>query len=109
FVAPRAVRNQMHKINEIDLYSVDCYIVNGETGVQMIEWAKQAIATNSLFVVLFHGFGGGNSLNVSFPAHREFLQFLKKNQKDIWIAPMLNVAEYIKTWQANNKTVKTAR
>lgn len=104
FVAARAVRNQMHKINEIDLYNVDCYMVNGETGAQMIEWAKKAIETNSLLVILFHGVGGGNSLNVSLPAHREFLQYLKKNEKDIWIAPMLEVAEYIKTWQAKNKT-----
>ena len=99
FVAARAVRNQMHKINEIDLLNVDCYMVNGETGAQMIEWAKKAMETNSLLVILFHGVGGGNSLNVSLPAHREFLQYLKKNEKDIWIAPMLEVAEYIKTRQ----------
>lgn len=104
FVAARAVRNQMHKINEVDLYNVDCYMVNGETGTQMIEWAKKAMQTNSLLVILFHGVGGGNALNASIPAHREFLQFLKKNETDIWIAPMLNVAEYIKTWQAGNKT-----
>jgi peptidoglycan-N-acetylglucosamine deacetylase len=106
FVAARAVRNQMHKINEIDLYNVDCYMVNGETGAQMIDWAKKAIETNSLLVVLFHGVGGGNGLDVSLPAHREFLQFLKKNEKEIWIAPMLKVAEHIKTWQANNKTMQ---
>ena len=100
FVAARAVRNEMHKINEVDLYNVDCYIVNGETGEQMIEWVKKAMETNSLLVILFHGVGGGNSLNVSLPAHREFLQFLKKNEKDIWIAPMLQVAEYIKAYQA---------
>ncbi len=103
FVAARAVRNQMHKISEVDLYNVDCYMVNGETGPQMIDWAKKAIETNSLLVILFHGVGGGNGLNVSLPAHREFLQYLKKNEKDIWIAPMLKVAEYIKTWQTNNK------
>jgi peptidoglycan/xylan/chitin deacetylase (PgdA/CDA1 family) len=105
FVAARAVRNQMHKINEVDLYNVDCYMVNGETGAQMIEWAKKAMETNSLLVVLFHGVGGGNGLNVELPAHREFLQYLKKNEKDIWIAPMLDVAEYIKTWQAKNKRI----
>ena len=96
FVAARAVRNQMHKINEIDLYNVDCYLVNGETGAQMIDWVKKAIETNSLLVILFHGVGGGNALNVSVPAHREFLQYLKKNEKDIWIAPMIDVAENIK-------------
>ena len=101
FVAARAVRNQMHKINEIDLYNVDCYMVNGETGTQLIEWAKQAMETNSLLVILFHGVNGGNSLNVSLQAHSQFLHFLKQNEKDIWIAPMIEVAEYIKKWQTS--------
>ena len=100
FVAARAVCAQMHKISEVDLYNVDCYMVNGETGAQMIEWAKKAMETNSLLVILFHGVGGGNVLNVSLSAHREFLQFLKKNEKDIWITPMLVVAEYIKKYQS---------
>jgi len=99
FVAARAVRAEMHKINEIDLLNVDCYMVNGETGAQIIEWAKKAMETNSLLVILFHGVGGGNALNVSLSAHREFLQYLKKNEKDIWIATMLEVAEYIKNSQ----------
>ena len=103
FVAARAVRNQMHKINEIDLYNVDCYMVNGETSAQMIEWVKKATETNSLLVILFHGVGGGNALNVSIPAHREFLQYLKLNKKDIWIAPMLKVAEHIKKYQSQVK------
>lgn len=103
FVAARAVRNQMHKIKEIDLYNVDCYMVNGETGSQLIEWAKKAMGSNSLLVILFHGVGGGNALNVSLPAHREFLQFLKKNQQDIWIAPMIDVAEHIRKYQSLNK------
>ena len=102
FAAARAVRAEMHKINEIDLYNVDCYMVNGETGEQMIEWVKKAVATNSLLVILFHGVGGGNALNVSLPAHRELLQFLKQNEKDIWIAPMVDIAEHIKTWQTEH-------
>jgi peptidoglycan/xylan/chitin deacetylase (PgdA/CDA1 family) len=96
FVAARAVRNEMHKIHEIDLLNMDCYMVNGETGMQMIDWVKKATETNSLLVILFHGVGGGNALNVSIPAHRELLQYLKNNEKEIWIAPMIDVAEYIK-------------
>jgi peptidoglycan-N-acetylglucosamine deacetylase len=102
FVAARAVRNEMHKINEIDLYNVDCFVVNGETGAQLIEWAKKAMETNSLLVILFHGVGGGNSLNVSPAAHREFLIFLKQNEKDIMIAPMINVSDYIRSTQHMN-------
>jgi len=102
FVAARAVRNQMHKINEIDLYNTDCYMVNGQTGPDLIEWAKKAIESNSLLVILFHGVGGGNALNVDTAAHRQFLIWLKQNQKDIWIAPMLEVAEYIKQSRVNS-------
>jgi peptidoglycan/xylan/chitin deacetylase (PgdA/CDA1 family) len=100
FVAARAVRNEMHKIDQIDLYNVDCYMVNSNTAEQMEEWVKKAEETNSLLVILFHGVGGGNSLNVTLPEHSKFLHWLKQNQKDIWIAPMIDVAEYIKNYQS---------
>lgn len=106
FTAARAVRNQLHKINEVDLYNVDCYMVNGETGSQMVEWAKKAMETNSLLVILFHGVGGGNALNVDLAAHREILEFLKQHEKDIMIAPMITVAEHIKSWQSNDKAAR---
>ena len=102
FVAARAVRNEMHTIDKIDLYNVDCYMVNNNTAGQMIEWVKKAMNDNALLVILFHGVGGGNSLNVSLPEHRLFLQYLKQNQKDIWIAPMIEVAGYIKNYQTKN-------
>ena len=103
FVAARVVNNQMHPINEIDLYQTDCYVVNGESGSQLIEWVKKAMATHSLLVILFHGVGGGNALNVSLSAHREFLQYLKQNEKDIMIATMIETADYIRGWQTENK------
>lgn len=100
FVAARTVRNQMHTIDKVNLYDVDCYMVNNHTGAQMIAWVKQAMESNSLLVILFHGVGGGSGLDVSLPAHRELLQFLKTQEKDIWVAPMLEVAEHIKSYQA---------
>lgn len=103
FVAARAVRNEMHKINEVNLYNVDCYMVNNHTALQMIEWVKKAMETNSLLVILFHGVGGGNALNVAITEHRAFLNYLKQNEKDLWIAPMLEVAEHIKKSQAGSQ------
>ena len=100
FVAARAVRNEMHKINEIDLYNVDCYMVNNHSFEQMKEWVDKAIQTNSLLVILFHGVGGGNALNVSLQAHRDILKYIKQKEKEIWIAPMVDVAEFIKTSKA---------
>jgi peptidoglycan-N-acetylglucosamine deacetylase len=102
FIAARAVRNEMHKLPEIDLYNVDCYMVNGQSAEEMIGWVKQAVATNSLLVILFHGVNGGNSLNVSLPAHSGLLHYIKQNDKDLWIAPMIEVADFIKTYQAAN-------
>jgi sialate O-acetylesterase len=34
-------------------------------------------------------------LNVSLEAHRQLLRYLKQNEKEIWVAPMITVAEYI--------------
>jgi len=103
FVAARAVRNEMHKINEIDLYNVDCYMVNNHSFEQMKEWVDKAMQTNSLLVILFHGVGGGNGLDVSLPAHRDILKYIKQHEKDIYVAPMLEIAEHIKTYQLVNK------
>jgi sialate O-acetylesterase len=102
FAAARAVRNEMHKINEIDLYNTDCYLVNNHNFEQMKEWVDKAMQTNSFLVILFHGVGGGNSLNVDVQSHRQFLQYLKKNEKDIWVTTMLEAAGYIKTQKATN-------
>jgi peptidoglycan/xylan/chitin deacetylase (PgdA/CDA1 family) len=95
FVAARAVRNEMHTINEVDLYNIDCYMVNNHSFEEMKQWVDQAIQTNALLVILFHGVGGGNGLNVSLPAHRQLLQYLKQNKKDIWVAPMIEVADFV--------------
>ncbi len=99
FVAARAVRNEMHTIDKIDLYNVDCYVVNNHTADQMIEWVKKATETNSLLVILFHGVGGGNGLDVSIAEHRKFLKYLQQHKKDMMIETMLDTAEHIKTWQ----------
>lgn len=103
FVAARSVRNEMHKINEINLYDVDCYVVNNASFDDMKQWVDKAIATNSLLVILFHGVGGGNSLNVSLDDHRKILSYIKQNEKNIYNAPMLELAEYIAAWQTKNK------
>src|SRR5438093_1239685 len=83
--------------------AADCYAVNGESGEQLIHLVKQALANNSLLVFLFHGVGGEHSLNVSLPAHSALLHFLKQNESEIWIAPMIEVAEYIKNYQSRKK------
>ena len=102
FVAVRAVRSEMPTIDKVDLYNLPCYMINGQTGEQLIELVKQAVAKKAMLIFLFHGVGGGNSLNVSVEAHIQLLQYLKQNQKNIWVAPMIDVAEYINKHQNRN-------
>lgn len=103
FAAARGVADGMLKINEIDLYNVNCYGINGQSGDQLVELVKKAMETNSLLVFLFHGVGGEHSINVSLEAHRKLLLFLKENQKDIWIPTFLQMAEYVKNYHDQGK------
>jgi peptidoglycan-N-acetylglucosamine deacetylase len=103
FVAARGVQFELLPISKIDLYDVRCYGVNGETGDQLINLVKQAQQKNALLVFLFHGVGGEHSLNVSLEAHSKLLHYLKQNQKNIWTATMIDVAEYIRKQQAKSK------
>jgi peptidoglycan/xylan/chitin deacetylase (PgdA/CDA1 family) len=96
FVAARGVAPAMPTIDQVDLYNISCYGVNGQTGDQLIALVKQAMQKNALLVFLFHGVGGEHSLNVSLDAHSQLLHFLANNKNEIWIAPMIDVAEFIK-------------
>ena len=103
FVAARGVKSEMLKISEVDLYNIGCYMVNGQSGDELISLVKKAMETNTLLVFLFHGVGGGHDINVSEEAHRKLLHFLKQNEKDIWVAPLIEIAEYIKDYRRLNK------
>ena len=99
FIAARAVKNESQTIDKIDLFNISCYAVNGESGEKLIELVKDAAAKKSLLVFLFHGVGGEHSLNVSLEAHTKLLQYLSQHKKEIWIAPMIDVAKYVKAYQ----------
>src|SRR5690606_19145617 len=95
FIGARAVRHEMHPIEEVDVYNIDSYMINGETGEEMIQLVKKAMESESLLVFLFHGVGGEHSLNVSLEAHRELLQYLHNNQHEIWVTTMKDAVKNI--------------
>ena len=81
-------------------------MINGNTAEQMIQLVKNAEAHQALLVFLFHGVGGEHNINVSLEDHRLLLQYLKQHEQNIWIAPMVDVAKYIKEYQANIQHAK---
>lgn len=100
FLAARNVRHEMPTIDVVNLNDLPSYGVNGETGEQLISLVKEAIEKKRLLIFLFHGVGGEHSLNVSLEAHQALLDFLNKNQEDVWVATAAELAEYIKAYQS---------
>ncbi len=102
--AARGVRSEMHQIDEIDVYDIDSYPIAGENGDQLIDLVKQAVETNSLLVFLFHGVGGEHSMDVSLPAHKQLVSYLKQNEKEVWTTTLIDAVENIKKNQSKGKT-----
>jgi sialate O-acetylesterase len=103
FTGARGVKSRMLSMETVDLYDIDCYSGNGQTGEELISLVKQAEASHTLIVFLFHGVGGGHSLNISLEAHSKLIHYLKQKEKEIWIAPMTEVAEYIRNSKSSLK------
>jgi sialate O-acetylesterase len=95
FVAARGVQGKMERIDAIDLYGIGSYMVNGQTGDELIALVRKAMESHTLVVFLFHGVGGEHSLNVSAEAHSQLLHFLKQNEASVWVAPLVEIADYV--------------
>jgi peptidoglycan/xylan/chitin deacetylase (PgdA/CDA1 family) len=99
FTGARGVAGIIPTIDNVDLYNLPGYGAVNNSGESMIQWVKEAEAKQGLLVIVFHGVGGGHDLNVSLPAHSQLLHYLKQHEKDIWIAPLVEVAAYVKARQ----------
>jgi sialate O-acetylesterase len=100
FVAARGVTGGLQTPAQVQLDNVDCYSINGQSAAYMLDLVKKAQQSHTLLVFLFHGVGGGHSLNVELGAHRQLLRYLKAHELDIWVAPMVEVAERVRAVQA---------
>jgi sialate O-acetylesterase len=100
FPAARGVSSGYETLNGIDLYNTKAFMMSGQTGDELIGMVKEAMETKTLLIFLFHGVGGEHNINISLKAHNELLGFLDDNKEDIWVAPMLEVAELIKNYKA---------
>jgi sialate O-acetylesterase len=97
FSGARTVEGKMQGLRDVDLYDIGAFMINGQTGDELVRLVQEAMAKRAWLVFLFHGVGGEHALNVSRAAHRQLLQFLKQHEKDIWVAPMIDICEYVKT------------
>ncbi|WP_375416732.1 polysaccharide deacetylase family protein [uncultured Hymenobacter sp.] len=99
FVGARGVTAGLQTPAQVDLTNINAYSINSQPATYLIDLVKQAQQTHTLLVFLFHGVGGGHSLNVDLAAHRQLLRYLKAHEQEIWVAPMVEVAEKIRSRQ----------
>lgn len=99
FVAARGTDDGMQTAAQVKLDDINCYAIDGQSAQYMIDLVKKAQQTHALLVFLFHGVGGGHDLNVGLKEHSQLLHYLKAHEKEIWIAPMVDVAEKIRNFQ----------
>ncbi|WP_238388119.1 polysaccharide deacetylase family protein [Hymenobacter sediminis] len=109
FVAARGVTGGLQQVSQIDLTNINSYMINGQTGTQLIDLVKKAQQSGTLLVFLFHGVGGGHGFNVDLKAHRQLLRYLKAHEQSIWVAPMVEVAEKVKLAQQSGSIKSTIK
>ena len=100
FVGARGVKAGMNQKSNPDLFDIMTYTVDGQTADELTRLADQAIIEHTLLVFLFHGVGGEHPMTISLPQHNKLMRYLKKSEKDIWVAPMVEVSTYIRKSQA---------
>ncbi|CAM3770541.1 Polysaccharide deacetylase [Vibrio aerogenes CECT 7868] len=101
FPAARGVNWGTESLAEANLSELKTISVMDNTADELIAQVDQAIAQHHLLVFLFHGVGGGHdSINVSQAAHDGLIQYLAQQRHEVWIAPMIEVADYIRAVRA---------
>lgn len=83
------------KKENIDVYHLPTFSCTGKTGDQMIRMVEKAKESNGLLILVFHGVGGGH-LKVESTEHEKLLKYLKEHEEEIWVAPVIDVVEYLK-------------
>jgi peptidoglycan/xylan/chitin deacetylase (PgdA/CDA1 family) len=99
FVAARGVNGKMNSSDNMDLEDINSYAIINHSAKYMTDLVDEAIRTKSCVVFLFHGVGGGHSLNVELKAHQALIRYLKAHEKDLWVATMVDVAEYVRSFR----------
>ncbi|RYG17386.1 MAG: chitooligosaccharide deacetylase [Chitinophagaceae bacterium] len=102
FSGARGVNSGFETLATANTSNIKTYSINGQSAQYMIDLVKEAQRNHTLVVFLFHGVGGGHALNVDLTSYRELLKYLKDSEKEIWVAPLVDVVQFIKAKQSSN-------
>ena len=99
FAGARGVQSAYLPAKSVNLSDINAFGHDGSTAEKMIAQVEEAEKAGSFIVFLFHGVGGEHPMNVAEEEHQKLLDYLKKREKDLWVATMVDVAKYIRKEQ----------
>ena len=70
-------------VRALDPMLVPSWMVQDVSGEEMIAFVKKAVDASGLAVFMFHGVGGGHSIDVSREAHRQLIDWLAANRQTV--------------------------
>ncbi|SHM97238.1 polysaccharide deacetylase family protein [Mucilaginibacter sp. OK098] len=80
---------------KLDPLRVPSYGLDENTSaVKLIAFAKRVEKSGGMGIFMFHGIGG-DYITTSTEAHKELLNYLAKNRKDLWVATFQQAMDYI--------------
>jgi peptidoglycan/xylan/chitin deacetylase (PgdA/CDA1 family) len=82
-------------VRVLDPMLVPSWMVQGVSGEEMSAFVKKAVDAGGLAVFMFHGVGGGHSINVSREAHRQLLDWLAANRQTVWTDTFRKVMTHV--------------
>ena len=89
------VGNIPKNINAFDVMDAPVWAPKGNSGAELIAYAKQAAKHGTIANFTIHGIGGDH-LSVSTKAHQELLDYLAKNKDIYWVDTYRNISLYMK-------------
>jgi len=81
------------------------YNVEGMSGEAMIQLIERSMSLGQWCMLAIHGIEVGN-LAVARKDFTEVCDFLARNRRDIWVAPVIDVAQRIIDWRASRGGVE---
>jgi peptidoglycan/xylan/chitin deacetylase (PgdA/CDA1 family) len=82
-------------VRALDPMLVPSWMVADVAGEEMIAFVKKAIDAGGLAVFMFHGVGGGHSIDVPREAHRQLLAWLAANRQTVWTGTFRQVMTHV--------------
>jgi peptidoglycan/xylan/chitin deacetylase (PgdA/CDA1 family) len=86
-------------VRALDPMLVPSWMVQGVSGEEMIAFVGKAVDAGGLAVFMFHGVGGGHSIDVSRGAHQQLVAWLAAKRPAVWTDTFKRVMTHVVTEQ----------